>query len=149
RATLKASRRVTLGNSSFAAPGGVELGSTGFTQTGTASFATPLVVIDATGAALPQSVNAATARSMVASFHPGGASGNIELTTISAPSVLLAANQGHIAGTVNAINLAVVGESGSAQLFGTIDNIAGPTAAQLVQKSGQLDNAYRFNSCAI
>jgi hypothetical protein len=151
RLVLQATGAVALRNSLFGATGGVEFGSTGFTQTGTAVFLppTPLVVIDATGATLPQAVNPATARSMLASFHPGGANGNIELTTISAPSVLLAANRGHLNGTVNAINLAVLGQSGSAQLFGTIDHIAGPTAAQLVEKSGQLDNAYRFNSCAI
>jgi len=130
---------------------GVEIGSTGIRQTGAATFLapTPLVVLDATGATLPQAVNPASGASMVASFHPGGASGNIVLTNIAAPSVLLAGNHGHMSGSINAINLAVVGDHGSAQLTGTVDHISGPTAAQLVDKSGRSENQYRFNGCAI
>jgi hypothetical protein len=45
--------------------------------------------------------------------------------------------------------LGVVGQFGSAQMFGEIGGIAGPTAAQNVGKSGERDNNYRFNNCAI
>ena len=153
RITIESTAPITLGTSTFAAGNGVEIGAPGIMQTGNASFSqTPFVVLDTTGASLPQNVNPASAKSLLASFSPGGGNGNIALTNFAAPgsSVLLAANAGHITATgINARNLAVFGAGGSAALFGTIGNIAGETAAQIVGKSGQRENNYRFNNCAI
>ncbi|HEX6842091.1 MAG TPA: hypothetical protein VF113_11200, partial [Stellaceae bacterium] len=148
---IRTTGEMMLGAASLSAPGGVELGSTGFTQTANVSVSTPLVVIDVTGAALPQTVNPTTAASLLASFEPGGGSGNISLATLSAPNaaVLLSANSGNITGTIDARALAVIGSGGSAQLFGNVDGIAGSTAAQAVGKSGRRENNYRFNNCAI
>ncbi|HKW52339.1 MAG TPA: hypothetical protein VJO12_01500, partial [Stellaceae bacterium] len=153
RFTVQSTGAMTLGTGMFDAGGGVEIGAPGITQTGGVSFSaqTPLVVLDTTGATLPQAVNPASAASLLSSFEPGGASGNITLTTFSAPnaSVLLAANSGKMTGTIDARNLAVLGTGGSAQLFGNVGGIAGSTAAQVVGKSGRRENDYRFNNCAI
>jgi filamentous hemagglutinin family protein len=150
---IQTTGEMTLGGASISAPGGLELGSTGFRQTGNVSISgqTPLVVIDATGAALPQTVNISSAASLLSSFEPGGTSGNISLATLSAPNaaVLLSANSGNITGTIDAESLAVLGTGGSAQLFGNVRGIAGSTAAQAVGKSGRRENNYRFNNCAI
>jgi hypothetical protein len=149
--TIRTTGEMMLGAASLSAPGGIELGSTGFTQSANVSVSAPLVVIDVTGAALPQTVNPATAASLLSSFEPGGASGNISLATLSAPNaaVLLSANSGNITGTIDARSLAVLGSGGAAQLFGNVDGIAGSTAAQAVGKSGRRENNYRFNNCAI
>jgi fibronectin-binding autotransporter adhesin len=150
---IQTTGEMTLGGASISAPGGLELGSTGFRQIGNVSISgqTPLVVIDATGAALPQTVNISSAASLLSSFEPGGTSGNISLATLSAPNaaVLLSANSGNITGTIDAESLAVLGTGGSAQLFGNVRGIAGSTAAQAVGKSGRRENNYRFNNCAI
>ncbi|HEV8026578.1 MAG TPA: hypothetical protein VGP50_04070, partial [Stellaceae bacterium] len=128
--------------------------TTGITETGTASFATPLVIFDATGAPISAAagVNPASGASLVTTYVPGADSANIQLSSILAPnsSVLLAANHGHITiADINTRVLGVVGQFGSAQMFGEIGGIAGPTAAQNVGKSGERDNNYRFNNCAI
>jgi hypothetical protein len=97
-------------------------------------------------------VTGTTPHQLLESFTPGSASGNIALTTVNATnsSVLLAANHGAItAQDIDAKHLAVFGSGGVAQLFGHVNGISGPSAASQVDKSGQRDNLYRFNDCAI
>jgi hypothetical protein len=154
-ADISAAGAVVLNGGNFNVTDRIFIGSTmGITETGTATFTTQLVIFDATGAPVTAAaaVNRATGPSLVATYVPGADSANILLANITAPnsSVLLAANHGRIAVTnINANVLGIVGQFGSAEMFGTVGGIFGPTAAQNVGKSGLRDNNYRFNNCAV
>ncbi len=84
-------------------------------------------------------------------FTPGPTAGNISLGSVSASGVLfLSAGAGNItASNLNATVLAIDGAHGSAELFGTVGGTGGLGAAQIVLKSGEKENAYRINNCAI
>jgi hypothetical protein len=126
---------------------------TQFTQTGTTNFDPEIVVVDVTGAPLASLTNIpeTAAVASLSNFTTGADSGAIHLGNFSAPfaNVMFMTNSGNITGNINAAQFGIAGRSGSADLSGTIGGVAGAAAAQLAFKTGDRDNAYRFNDCAI
>jgi filamentous hemagglutinin len=151
---MRAGGAIVLDGGRFSGPTLVFASSGQFTQAGTTRFDAPLVGIATTG------LNPATLLAALRAFRtqpaaaplPGMAGADITLDhPQSAPgqTMWLVPGAHNVTGTVDVKELAVFGDAGNAMLSGTINGVSGQGAAQLVFKSGQPDNNYRFNDCAI
>jgi hypothetical protein len=124
-----------------------------FTESATMVVNAPFTIIDATGAALTALLQQPLLPSsaLVRNVQPGSLNGNVSLGNLNAGQTTLLAllGAGNISGQIDVNNLALIGTGGSANLTGVLHGTSGQGAAQLGAKSGERDNAYRLNDCAI
>jgi hypothetical protein len=146
---------LTISDSSFSAPSAVVLSASGpLTQTGALTFSSNLAVLDSTGAAIDNLASFNTGN-IAAGFNAliaGPANGTISVQNVTASGTLLfSSGTGSLTGAViTAQQLAVFGANGAATLGSvTIGGESGPGAAQIAFKSGDKENAYQINNCAI
>src|SRR5262249_22301921 len=94
------------------------------------------------------SVNA----SVVSNLPPAGKTSNqIHFGNLVAPNsvVLLFADQGSVAGPIQAAQLGLSGTGSVADLQGSINGVTGPTAALLGVRAPGPDPAYQLNGCTL
>jgi hypothetical protein len=123
-----------------------------FTESATMVVNAPFTIIDASGQSLgllQQPLLQPPA--LVQSVVRGSLSGDISLGKIEAgqTTLLVTFGSGKLSGEINVKELALIGAGGSASLSGRLHGTGGQAAAQLAAKSGERDNAYRLNDCAI
>jgi hypothetical protein len=130
----------------------------GFSQIGTAGVrvSAPVLAIDTTGSGVntllgfinSPSVNA----SVISNLPPAGKMSNqIRFENLLAPNsvVLLFADQGSVAGPIQAGQLGLSGTGSLADLQGSINGVTGPTAALLGVRVPGPDPTYQFNGCTL
>jgi filamentous hemagglutinin len=116
-----------------------------FLQVLPAANGTAVLTQTGTTTVLPLSGTTATLRLDLPS------SGALTLNGLNAPStnLVLALGTGKATGTLNALNLTVLGAGGSATLFGEVGGRVGTVAAQVSKISPEVSEIYTLNGCAI
>ncbi len=148
---------ITLSGGNFTASDRVILTTHGlFTAMGTLNVASPLLIIDVTGAPVATMLTLADARpaALVNEIDPGPESGlgTLNLGNLQAPNTtaLLILGEGKARGQINIEALGVIGiNGGSAGLEGSVGGLSGGAAAEIAVRSGAPDNAFQLNACAI
>jgi hypothetical protein len=126
-----------------------------FAQLGAVTVTAPVFAVDTTGdgiarllAAIPSPGIGAGA---IALLPPSSTDNPMQFADLVAPSsaVLLVAGRGAIGGIMTVGQLGLSGTGGSADLFGSIAGVTGPTAALLGLRNPGAEAAYLFNGCII
>jgi filamentous hemagglutinin family protein len=128
----------------------------GFSQSGAATVTTPVLAIDTTGSGIGTLLGFITSTNVnakaIAGLPPAGKTSNpIQFANLSAPNsvVLLFADQGAVAGTIQAGQLGLSGIGSLANLRGSISGVSDPTAALLGVRDPEPALTYLFNDCVI
>ena len=145
------------GNITVTAGGRVILDTAGgFSQVGTATVNAPVLAIDTMGAGVNTLLGFITSPSVNASaifaLPPTGKTSNpIQFGNLSAPNsvVLLFADQGSVAGSIQAGQLGLSGTGSFANLQGSINGVSGPMAALLGVRAPRPEPSYLFNDCIL
>jgi hypothetical protein len=127
----------------------------GFAQLGAVTVTAPVFAVDNTGdgiatllAAIPSTSIGAAA---IAFLPPSSADNPMQFADLVAPSsaVLMFAGRGAVGGAMTVRQLGLSGTGGSADLFGSIAGVGGPTAALLGLRNPGPEATYLFNDCII
>ena len=127
----------------------------GFAQLGAVAVTAPVFAVDTTGDDIARLLAAVTSPSVGAgatAFLPPASTDNpMQFADLVAPSsaVLLVAGRGMVGGTITVGQLGLSGTGGSADLFGSIAGVTGPTAALLGLRNPGAEATYLFNDCII
>jgi hypothetical protein len=127
-----------------------------FSQTGAVTVTAPVLAIDTTGAGVGTLLSFITSTNVnsnvIDGLPPAGKTSNpMQFTGLSAPNsvVLLFADQGAVAGTIEAGQLGISGIGNNANLQGSINGVTDPTAALLGARNPEPLPTYVFNDCII
>jgi hypothetical protein len=128
----------------------------GFSQAGAVTVTAPVLAIDTTGSGVGTLLGFITSTNVnanvVAGLPPAGKTSNpMQFANLSAPNsvVLLFADQGAVAGTIQAGQLGLSGIGSGANLLGSISGVTDPTAALLGVRDPEPAPTYLFNDCVI
>jgi filamentous hemagglutinin family protein len=128
----------------------------GFSQGGAVTVTAPVLAIDTTGSGIGPLLGFITSTNVnanvIAGLPPAGKTSNpMQFANLSAPNsvVLLFADQGAVAGTIQAGQLGLSGIGSGANLRGSISGVSDPTAALLGVRDPEPALTYLFNDCII
>jgi len=128
----------------------------GFSQAGAVTVTAPVLAIDTTGSGLGTLLGFITSTNVnanaIAGLPPAGKTSNpMQFANLAAPNsvVLLFADQGAVAGTIQAGQLGLSGIGSGANLLGSISGVTDPTAALLGVRDPEPTPTYLFNDCVI
>jgi hypothetical protein len=127
----------------------------GFAQLGAVSVTAPVFAVDTTGDGIAALIAAVPSPSIgaaaIALLPPASTDNPMQFADLVAPNsvMLLVAGRGVVGGTMTVRELGLSGTGGSADLFGSIAGVAGPTAALLGLRNPGPEAAYLFNDCII
>jgi filamentous hemagglutinin family protein len=152
-----AGQSLTLAGNITATAGGRVILDTagGFSQIGTVTVNAPVLAIDTTGAGVNTLLGFITSPSSpnaIFNLPPAGKMSHpIQFGNLMAPNtvMLLFADQGSVAGPIQAGQLGLSGTGSLANLQGSINGVAGPTAALLGVRDPGPSPGYLLNDCII
>jgi filamentous hemagglutinin family protein len=127
----------------------------GFAQRGAVAVTAPVFAVDTMGDGVARLLGVITSprvdAGVIAGLPPSSTDNPMQFADLLAPNsvVLLGAGRGAVGGTMTVGQLGLSGTGGSADLFGSIAGVGGPTAALRGLRNPGAEATYQFNDCII